>query len=231
LVRQGAPAAGDGGVGKAMELGLGVITALLAPGAALVAFSRSLLFGSATAAQAYMDARSDPLGPITTLFEKLVEAIERPLVVFIDDLDRCDGSYVIALLEGIQTLFRSRPVTYVIAADRKWICSCFEKRYSDFAKTIGEPGRPLGYLFLDKVFQVSASVPRVSADVQRTYWQSLLRAGAPAQRRPADIDKFQREEQSRAELAVKDVRTLQEGDRKIAEASAQGPVAAQAMRA
>jgi len=214
-----------------MELGLGVITALLATGAALVAFSRSLLFGSATAAQAYMDARSDPLGPITTLFEKLVEAIERPLVVFIDDLDRCDGSYVIALLEGIQTLFRSRPVTYVIAADRKWICSCFEKRYSDFAKTIGEPGRPLGYLFLDKVFQVSASVPRVSADVQRTYWQSLLRAGAPAQRRPADIDKFQREEQSRAELAVKDVRTLQEGDRKIAEASAQGPVAEQAMRA
>src|SRR6185503_6453552 len=144
---------------------------------------------SATAAQAYMDARSDPLGPITTLFEKLVEAIERPLVVFIDDLDRCDGSYVIALLEGIQTLFRSRPVTYVIAADRKWICSCFEKRYSDFAKTIGEPGRPLGYLFLDKVFQVSAAVPRLSSDVQRTYWQALLGAAAGQTTQEADTDR------------------------------------------
>ena len=231
LVQQGAPAAGDTGVGKAMELGLGVITALLATGGALLTFSRSLLFGSATAAQAYMDARSDPLGPIIALFEKLVGAIERPVVVFIDDLDRCDGTYVIALLEGIQTLFRTRRVTYVIAADRKWICSCFEKRYAEFSKTIGEPGRPLGYLFLDKVFQVSASVPRVSAQMQESYWQSLLRAGASTQPKPTEIDKIQKQEQRKAEVAAKDVRTVQEGDRKIAEASAQGPVAEQAMRA
>jgi KAP-like P-loop domain-containing protein len=170
---------------------------------ALLAFSRSLLFGSATAAQAYMDARSDPLGPIIALFEKLVGAIERPVVVFIDDLDRCDGTYVIALLEGIQTLFRTRRVTYVIAADRKWICSCFEKRYADFSKTIGEPGRPLRYLFLDKVFQVSASVPRVSAQMQESYWQSLLRAGASTQPSPTEIDKIQKQEQRKAEVAAK----------------------------
>jgi hypothetical protein len=46
------------------------------------------------------------------------------------------------------------------------------------ASTIGEPGRPLGYLFLDKVFQVSVSIPRLSPRWQSAYWQGLLRAAA-----------------------------------------------------
>jgi hypothetical protein len=48
----------------------------------------------------------------------------------------------------------------VVAADRQWICASFEKEYEAFGKSIGEPGRPLGYLFLDKMFQVSVSVPQ-----------------------------------------------------------------------
>lgn len=231
LVRQGAPAAGDQGVGKAVELGIGVLTALLAGSAAVFASSRTLLFGSAGAAQAYMDAKSDPLGPIVRLFQRLVDAIHRPLVVFIDDLDRCDSAYVISLLEGIQTLFRTAHVTYVVAADRKWICSCFDKRYADFAKTISEPGRPLGYLFLDKVFQVSATVPRVSTEVQRAYWRSLLRTGSASQPKAADLEAVQQQAQQRAEASAKDVHTQEQGNQKIEEAKANGPVAEQAMRA
>jgi WD40 repeat protein len=164
------------GLANTMELGLKVVTACLAAGASLVAFSRSLVFGSARAAQTYMDLKSDPLRPIIKIFENVVKAVNRPVVVFVDDLDRCESKYVVELLEGIQTLFREAPITYVVAADRKWICSSFEKEYDAFGKTIGELGRPLGYLFLDKMFQISVSVPRLSPEVQRRYWEALLRA-------------------------------------------------------
>lgn len=165
---------------KGIELALKLLTAALAAWGALFAVSRSLAFGSARAAQAYTELKSDPLGPIVRLFQRLTDRIGRPVAVFIDDLDRCDGKYVVELLEGIQTLFRTAPVTYVVAADRKWICASFQQGYKDFGDDIGEAGRPLGYLFLDKLFQVSASVPRPSPGVQRAYWGALLRAAGSA---------------------------------------------------
>jgi hypothetical protein len=143
--------------------------------ASLYAYSRIMIFGSQKAVQAYADLTTDPYRRIIELFNRLVSRIDSPLVVFVDDLDRCDSSYVVELLEGIQTLFRHAPVTYVVAADRKWICSSFEKKYGDFSATIGEPCRPLGYLFLDKLFQISAEMPRLTREVQAAYLAALLR--------------------------------------------------------
>lgn len=138
--------------------------------------SRSIFFGSKNAAEAYVQSTSEPYRPIIRLFEHMIGA-SKPVAVFIDDLDRCDSSFVIDLLEGIQTLLRSAPVVYVVAGDRKWICSSFEKRYVDFCGEIGMPGRPLGYLFLDKVFQLSTAIPRLSTLRQAAYWKGLLENG------------------------------------------------------
>jgi hypothetical protein len=143
--------------------------------AGVYAYARLMIFGSQKAVQTYADLTTDPYRRIVDLFNRLVAEIKPPLIVFVDDLDRCDSAYVVELLEGIQTLFRNAPVAYVVAADRKWICSSFEKKYSDFAETIGEPGRPLGYLFLDKLFQISAEMPRLTADIQASYLAGLLR--------------------------------------------------------
>jgi hypothetical protein len=41
--------------------------------------------------------------------------------------------------------------------------------------TVQDAGQPLGYLFLDKVFQLSASVPRLTPDVMKEYGRHLLR--------------------------------------------------------
>jgi hypothetical protein len=168
--------------------------------------SRSLAMGSQRAAQAYAELKSDPYQPIADLFKSLVEAIEPPIAVFIDDLDRCESGYVVELLEGIQTLMRDAPVAYVVAADRKWICSSFEQRYQNFAETIGEPGRPLGYLFLDKIFQISAAVPQPAPEAHSAYWTSLLigdaakqeeaarkrsEAGDAARRKAGEISRFE----------------------------------------
>jgi hypothetical protein len=139
--------------------------------------SRTVFFGSKSAAEAYVKSTAEPFRPIIDLYERLIRTIERPIAVFIDDIDRCDSSYVIELLEGVQTLLRSAPVVYVVAGDRKWICSSFEKRYADFGGQIGMPGRPLGYLFLDKVFQLSTAIPRLSTVRQAAYWKRLLSTG------------------------------------------------------
>jgi hypothetical protein len=148
--------------------------------------SRSLALGSRRAAQTYADLKDDPFAPIAKLFNQLVHSIDRPLVVFIDDLDRCDGKYVVELLEGIQTLMRGAAVTYVVAADRKWICSSFEQRYAGFSPPIGESGRPLGYLFLDKLFQVSAAIPQIPSDIQSSYWARLLSPDVPDHRKDSE---------------------------------------------
>lgn len=167
--------------------------------------SRSLALGSQRAAQTYADLKSDPYKPITSLFGGLIDTIGRPVVVFIDDLDRCEAKYVVDLLEGIQTLMRGASVTYVVAADRKWICSSFEQRYRDFATPVGEPGRPLGYLFLDKLFQISVAIPQLALDQRKAYWRTLLSdtgaGGSATAQEHYDADSARAVDDARAEVA------------------------------
>lgn len=201
------------------------LAAAITAAAGVYGYARFLLFGSSKAAQTYLDIRDDPFGPVIKLLNDLVTAIGRPVIVFIDDLDRCDGDYVVELLEGIQTLQRSAPITYLVAADRKWICSSIEKKYCDFASTIGDAGRPLGYLFLDKMFQISVGIPRLSNAVQAQYWEKLL-AAADGGEDTAAIGR------ARAQ-AAKDVEglTSQEDLQRVVDASAdQSPAVQQVVR-
>lgn len=121
-----------------------------------------------------MQLSNDPTKRLRCHFAKLVNMIGQPLVIFIDDLDRCQSSYTVELLEGIQTIFKEANVAYVIAADRSWIYTGYDKAYDAFTSAINEPGRPMGYLFLDKVFQLSVSLPRLSIVIKQQYWDKLL---------------------------------------------------------
>jgi hypothetical protein len=134
----------------------------------------SLLAGSPRAATALIRTAGDPYRRIHDRFGRLVRKIRRNVLVCIDDLDRCQPSYVVELLEGIQTIFGDVPVTYLIAADQGWLSQCFQKEYADMAKATGRPGRPLGYLFLEKTFAVSAPMPRPSPAAQERYWHAVL---------------------------------------------------------
>src|ERR1051326_61118 len=210
-----------------MELAIKIISLVPFIWVFVSPLTRAIFFGSARAAQSYSELRTDPLRPIIRLFEKLIASIRRPVVVLVDDLDRCESKYVIELLEGIQTLLRTTPLIYVVAADRKWICSSFEKAYEDFHNVVGEPGRPLGYLFLDKVFQISASVPQISADKQREFWEVLLRAN-PSRNSKA-LDQYRQQKEFEARDKVKDLNKKEELD--VAIAAENDPVSQQAMRA
>ena len=94
--------------------------------------------------------------------------------MFVDDLDRCQPAYVVELLEGIQTIFGDIRITFLVAADREWIGESFQRQYGDFADVMGRPGRPMGYLFLEKVFAVSAPLPRPSLAALQRYRAAVL---------------------------------------------------------
>jgi hypothetical protein len=142
--------------------------------------------GSSRAAQAFLETAGDPMERVCRHFRALTRHIDRPILVLVDDLDRCQSAYVVRLLEGIQTLFADPRVVYVIAADREWLYSCFEQAYAPFLPALQTPGRGLGSLFLEKIFQLSVSVPRLAPDLQRAFWEGLLSGQPPTQRERLD---------------------------------------------
>jgi KAP family P-loop domain/TIR domain/Trypsin-like peptidase domain len=160
--------------------GAPVVAAILAVAVAVsssaFAVSRWLLTGS-RAAHLFMQSARDPMNTITRHLCDVAVRVRHPVVVCIDDVDRCQADYVVQLLEGIQTLFRDAPIAYLVAADRRWIRRCFEATFSEFVPELGEPGRSLGDLFLEKMFQLSISVPRMSAMDRQMYWRRLLGGG------------------------------------------------------
>ena len=119
-----------------------------------------VLSTSARGARRFIANTSDPMRLVREHLADLTRWIHHDVVVMIDDLDRCKGPYVVDLLEGIQTLFRDIPVTYVVAADRDWLADSYATEYADFVSVSGEPGRPVGYLFLEKTFQISTGLPQ-----------------------------------------------------------------------
>lgn len=64
----------------------------------------------------------------------------------------------------------------------------FETRYGAFSSAVGSVGQPLGYLFLEKVFQVSTPVPGMGDTIRAAYWNQLLRGDANLQTAGAPVD-------------------------------------------
>lgn len=150
-----------------------IITPALTIWGLLHAMGRWVFTTSARGARRFMANTSDPMRTVQDHVDHLTRWIHHDIVVMIDDLDRCKGPYVVELLEGIQTLFRDVPVTYVIAADRDWLADSYAAEYSGFVSAGGDAGRPVGYLFLEKTFQISTGLPRSGASIN-TYWNRLL---------------------------------------------------------
>jgi hypothetical protein len=150
------------------------------------ASSQSLLMGSSKAAQSYMELTHDSMNEIKKRFKMLIERLKpKRVAVFIDDLDRCQSKYVVQLLEGVQTLFKEAQVVFVVAADRNWLNACYEENYDKLKPFVCQPGKDIGVLFLEKMFQFSTSVPGIPAVLKEKYWESLIQAKSPDEQKEA----------------------------------------------
>ncbi|PWB50717.1 MAG: hypothetical protein C3F06_11660 [Candidatus Methanoperedenaceae archaeon] len=192
----------------------GIIALVGAISSGALGLGRSLLPGSARAATTFMESTNGPLQAIKDHFCDMMEKMNQPVAIFIDDLDRCQVDYTVELLEGIQTLFRETEVTYVVAADKRWLCTSYEKVYNDFIDTVNEPGRPLGHLFIEKTFQFTVSLPRLSPKRKKDYWQHLMSINKSKQKDQykARIDAQQRLKELRTEKEITQVLKMSSND-------------------
>ncbi|WP_159080339.1 MrcB family domain-containing protein [Nocardia suismassiliense] len=168
---------------RLVPLAAGLIALFVTLWTGALTLGRRFLWESARGARLYEQAALDPMENVAAHFGWLLSKAPQPVVFFIDDLDRCKEGQVVALLEAAQTMMRTAPpprgkrpvpVSFVVAADGAWLRRAYEVSYDKFQDAVAEPGRPLGYLFLDKLFQLSVPLPTIGAAGQKTYFRGLL---------------------------------------------------------
>ncbi len=96
----------------------------------------------------------------------LVATPERPLVVFVDDLDRCSPGAVTQVIEAINLFLAGafKNCVFVLAIEPHMVAAHVQVAYQQLVTALAEgdaeAGRsPLGWRFLEKIVQLSVSVP------------------------------------------------------------------------
>ncbi|MFI7120230.1 P-loop NTPase fold protein [Amycolatopsis sp. NPDC049868] len=144
---------------------------------------RTLLWDTVRGARLFEQSTPNPMDQVAAHFDWMLGKARKPVVFFIDDLDRCPGSYVVDLLDAVQTLIRDTPTPtttehsaayFVVAADGAWLRKSYEDAFPTFLGSVSTPGYSLGYLFMDKLFQLTVPVPMPSTRARTTYLGHLL---------------------------------------------------------
>lgn len=187
--------AADFGIGMAFGVPPGLLTKAGGAITSLIAGT-----GGADDAEALKDARktvgvtwSELVGPkkertppkeidaFRQEFGEIIDGLERPLVLFIDNLDRCLPDVAIGTLEAIRLFLFIQGTAFVIAADEDMVRHSVSKHFKDInSRHVND--------YLDKVIQVPMRVPQVSNEDVRAYMYSLfVELHAPG--RLADVQK------------------------------------------
>jgi len=115
-------------------------------------------------------------------FKKLVKEritnLDRRLIVFIDDLDRCLPEQAISVLEALKVFLDVQGCIFVLGVDREIIERGIRVRYKEFALA-GELGTRLfpvaGRDYLEKIVQVPFELPPLEPNQIKDFLESRLR--------------------------------------------------------
>src|SRR4051812_1736144 len=113
----------------------------------------------------------------------LVASRERPLIVFVDDLDRCNPGTVVKVIEAINLFVAGEfaHTVFVVALDPGIVAAHIETAYGDLAKRLAASERQtfdLGWRFLEKIVQLPLSLPTVGPTRARSFVGGFF-AGQP----------------------------------------------------
>ena len=132
--------------------------------------------------------RQDKIGFIRTFEEEFSNVLKvfknnkETLVIFIEDLDRCPHDRVLKILETIKLFMDKEGCVFVIGADKKKIEGAVETN-SEYEPTDAK-------LFLDKIVQVTFTLPEKSVEDITEYLESLVPEGDPIHARSRDIAEY-----------------------------------------
>lgn len=107
------------------------------------------------------------------LFEDLVNDMGyKAVIVYVDDLDRCDPKRIIGCLEAVKLFVNVKKTTFVIGADERIIEYAISQHYPIQMKKedISSPFSD----YLEKLIQLPYKLPRLSDNEQETYITLLL---------------------------------------------------------
>lgn len=120
----------------------------------------------------------DPLLRFRRHFGRMMRDVERPVLVIIDDLDRCSPAFIVELTRGLQTILLSSRIVFLMLGDRRWIEQAFEVQHKEMSKVDVGPEHTFGGRFVEKAIQLSFVLPAL-ADRQDAYLNEVL-LGRPA---------------------------------------------------
>ncbi|MGR3309402.1 MAG: tetratricopeptide repeat protein [Candidatus Brocadiales bacterium] len=108
------------------------------------------------------------------VFDLLVDK-EHPVVIFIDDLDRCSPTKVGQVIEAVN-LFLSGDYpgsVFVLGIDAQMIAASMEVVHEKMIDKLKERGGELGWRFMDKFVQLPFVIPRLNPNQQKVYLKGL----------------------------------------------------------
>jgi len=103
----------------------------------------------------------DDLNTLKKLFSR-VKGNKKPIVIFIDDLDRCPPNRIVEVVNAINTLTLNKGFIFFIGYDRDYVASAIASEYQDMIGRYhneDESNIQFGYEFLDKIIQVPFRIP------------------------------------------------------------------------
>jgi len=104
---------------------------------------------------------ADPLDRFRKHFAKVTASVRRPILVVVDDLDRCDPGYLVELMRGFQTILRSPSVVYLLLGDRLWIERSFDTVFEKMKADHPGETHEFGGRFVEKAIQLSYRLPGI----------------------------------------------------------------------
>jgi hypothetical protein len=108
----------------------------------------------------------------------LVPEAQKPVVVFVDDLDRCSPGKVAEVMEAINLFLAGdfREFQFVIAMDTEMVAAALDVAHKEIVARLPDGGgeSPLGWRFMDKFVQLPFQLPPPDPRDREAYVQSLF---------------------------------------------------------
>lgn len=114
---------------------------------------------------------SNTISDVKTIHEKLEESIgkDNRLVIFIDDLDRCENENILAILSNIKEILNSKNIIFILGIDMEKIAIAWDIKHKGYgiAKSVGKD-------HVDKLFQLKLKIPVKSQKDLMKYVDDLV---------------------------------------------------------
>ncbi len=153
-------------------------------------------------------------------FRMVIETVTKkgkwPLIIFIDDLDRCAAPKPVEIIEAINLLLDSEHCVFIIGMDSKSVAASIETKYKDMKENlekqkISNEDIRLGQRFLEKIIQVHFHIPKIKEGLLEDYIDKLMTTKEQQKTEPKD--KVQIEIEELIESEQRDGKSLQDAEK------------------